>query len=52
MKLLEEDLFIKNMLLNAALFEVEKVIRQASIVLSRLTQLTCVVKAHRLRKVT
>ncbi|NLP27369.1 MAG: heat-inducible transcriptional repressor HrcA [Clostridia bacterium] len=47
---LEEDLFIKNMLLNAALFEVEKVIRQASIVLSRLTQLTCVVKTPSVKK--
>ncbi len=47
---LEEDLFIKNMLLNVALFEVEKVIRQASIVLSRLTQLTCVVKTPSVKK--
>lgn len=46
----EEDLFIKNMLLNAALFEVEKVIRQASIVLSRMTQLTCVVKTPSVKK--
>lgn len=46
----QEELIIKGMLIDAALFEVDKIIRQASLVLSKLTQLTCIVKAPSVRK--
>lgn len=41
----EEELIIKNQLINAALFEVDKIVKQATQLLSELTKLTCVVKA-------
>ena len=41
----EEELIIKNKLLDVALCEVDKVIKQATQLLSELTKLTCVVKA-------
>lgn len=46
----QEELVIKGMLIDAALFEVDKIIRQASLALSRLTQLTCIVRAPSVRK--
>ncbi|WP_139904058.1 heat-inducible transcriptional repressor HrcA [Clostridium thermarum] len=46
----EEELFIRSMLLNAALFEVDKIMRQVSVVLSKLTHLTCVVKTPSVKK--
>lgn len=41
----EEELIIKNQLINAALFEVDKIVKQATQLLSEMTKLTCVVKA-------
>ena len=41
----EEELIIKNKLLDVALCEVDKVIKQATHLLSELTNLTCIVKA-------
>ncbi|OPJ63840.1 heat-inducible transcriptional repressor HrcA [Clostridium oryzae] len=46
----EEEILIKDMLINAALFEVDKVLKQTSLLLSRLTKLTCVVKAPSVKK--
>jgi heat-inducible transcriptional repressor len=46
----EEEFLIRNMLLNAALFEVDKIMRQVSVVLSKLTQLTCIVKTPSVKK--
>ncbi len=39
-----EELKIKNQLLNAALFEVDKLVRQANLLVSELTNLLCVVE--------
>lgn len=47
---LEEEILIKNQILNAALYEVDKVIKQATQLLSELTKLTCIVKAPSARK--
>ncbi|MDP4089026.1 MAG: heat-inducible transcriptional repressor HrcA [Bacillota bacterium] len=41
----QEELLIRGMLMDAAMFEVDKIIRQVSLLLSRLTQLTCIIKA-------
>lgn len=41
---LEEELMIKNQLISAALFEVDKLVRQASVILSELTNLISVVE--------
>lgn len=41
---LEEENLIKGQLLNAALFEVDKIVKQATQLLSELTKLTCIVK--------
>ena len=46
----QEELLIRGMLLNAALFEVDKIMRQVSVVLSKLTQLTCIVKTPSVKK--
>jgi heat-inducible transcriptional repressor len=48
----QEELIIKNQLLNAALYEVEKIIKQATVLLSELTKLTCIVKAPSVKKST
>lgn len=42
---LEEELLIKSQLLNTALYEVDKIVKQATQLLSELTKLTCIVKA-------
>jgi heat-inducible transcriptional repressor len=41
---IEEENLIKSQLLNAALFEVDKIVKQATQLLSELTKLTCVVQ--------
>lgn len=41
---IEEENFIKSQLLNSALYEVEKIVKQATQLLSELTKLTCIVK--------
>lgn len=46
----EEELIIKNQLINAALFEVDKIVKQATQLLSEMTKLTCVVKAPSAKK--
>jgi heat-inducible transcriptional repressor len=46
----EEDLIIKTNLINTALYEVDKIIKQASILLSELTKLTCIVKTPSVKK--
>ena len=45
-----EEIMIKEYLLQAALFEIDKIIKQASALLSELTQLTCVVKTPSVNK--
>lgn len=47
---LEEELLINGVLINAALFEVDKVLRKATVLLSRLTNLACVVKTPSVKK--
>lgn len=46
----EEEYVIKSQLLSAALFEVDKLVRQAVQTLSDLTKLTCIVKAPSAKK--
>jgi heat-inducible transcriptional repressor len=46
----EEELIIKTNMINTALFEVDKIIKQASILLSELTRLTCIVKTPSVKK--
>ena len=46
----EEELRIKEYLINAALFEVDKIIKQTSLLLSELTKLTCIVNAPSVKK--
>lgn len=48
---LEEEILIKNQILNAALYEVDKIIKQATQLLSELTKLTCIVKTPSAKKV-
>lgn len=45
-----EELIIKSQLLDAALFEIDKLIRQATMLISELTRLTCIVKAPSVKK--
>nr|WP_284691990.1 heat-inducible transcriptional repressor HrcA [Clostridium zeae] len=47
---LEEELLIKKYLIDSALFEVDRMIKQASTLLSQLTKLTCVVNAPSVKK--
>lgn len=47
---LEEELLIKKFMLDSALYEVDKIIKQTSSLLSELTKLTCVVKAPSVKK--
>lgn len=47
---LEEELLIKKFMLDSALYEVDKVIKQTSALLSELTNLTCIVKAPSVKK--
>lgn len=47
---LEEENLIKNQLLNAALYEIDKIIKQATQLLSELTKLICIVKAPSAKK--
>lgn len=47
---LEEELIIKKSIIDATLYEVEKIVKQASSLLSELTQLTCVVNTPSVRK--
>lgn len=46
----EEELVIKAQLINSALSEVDKIVRQASQLLSELTKLTCIVQAPSFEK--
>jgi heat-inducible transcriptional repressor len=46
----EEQLIIKSQLLDAALYEIDKIIRQATILISELTKLTCIVRAPSVKK--
>lgn len=46
----EEELIIKTNMINTALFEVDKIIKQASVLLSELTKLTCIVKTPSVKK--
>jgi heat-inducible transcriptional repressor len=46
----EEELKIKGQLINAALYEVDKIIKQASTLLSELTKLTCIVRTPSVKK--
>jgi heat-inducible transcriptional repressor len=46
----EEEMIIKGNLINCALFEVDKMIKQASVMLSELTKLTCIVKPPSVKK--
>lgn len=45
----EEELRIKTQLINEALYEVDKIVRKAILLLSELTKLTCVVKTPSVR---
>lgn len=47
---LEEEIMIKKYTIDMALFEVDKVLKQTSALLSELTRLTCVVKAPSVKK--
>lgn len=47
---LEEELIIKKSIIDATLYEVEKIVKQASTLLSELTKLTCVVNTPSVRK--
>lgn len=46
----EEEILIKKMVLDAALYEVDKIVKQASSLLSELTKLTCIVEAPSVKK--
>lgn len=46
----EEEFLIKNQMLTAALYEVDKIVKQATILLSELTKLTCIVKSPSAKK--
>lgn len=46
----EEEMLIKAKLIDSALFEVDKIIRQASVLLSELTKLTCIIKTPTVKK--
>ena len=45
-----EEIMIKEYLINAALFEVDKILKQVSTLLSDLTKLTCIVKSPSVKK--
>lgn len=47
---LEEELKIKEHLINCALFEVDKIVKEASTLLSELTNLTCVIQTPTVNK--
>ncbi|MDP4143901.1 MAG: heat-inducible transcriptional repressor HrcA [Bacillota bacterium] len=46
----EEELIIKSQLVDAALYEADKIVKQAITLLSELTQLTCIVKTPSIKK--
>lgn len=46
----EEEFMIKNQILNSALHEADKMIKQASCILSELTKLTCIVRTSSVKK--
>lgn len=46
----EEEMRIKGQLINLALYEVDKIVKQASLLLSELTNLTCIVKTPSVKK--
>jgi len=48
----EEELIIKSKILDAALFEMDKVLKQASILVSDLTKLTCIANPPSVKKST
>lgn len=47
---IEEELQIKQHIINCALFEVDKIVKEASTLLSELTNLTCVIKTPSVNK--
>lgn len=47
---LEEELLIKKFMIDSTLYEVEKIIKQTSTLLSELTKLTCIVKTPSVKK--
>ncbi|MBB6624288.1 heat-inducible transcriptional repressor HrcA [Clostridium gasigenes] len=47
---LQEELRIKEYIINSALYEVDKIVKQASTLLSELTNLTCIVQTPSVRK--
>lgn len=47
---IEEELRIKEYIINSALFEVDKIVKQASTLLSELTSLTCVVQTPSVKR--
>lgn len=46
----EEEMRIKGQLINLALYEVDKIVKQATLLLSELTNLTCIVKTPSVKK--
>lgn len=46
----EEELLIRNSIINGTLYEVDRIIKHTSALLSELTQMTCIVKAPSLHK--
>lgn len=46
----EEEMIIKRQLINAAFNEVDKIVKQATVLLSELTKLTCIVKTPSVKK--
>jgi len=47
---IEEEIMIKSQILSAAIFEVDKIVKQATQLLSELTKLTCIVEAPSAKK--
>ena len=47
---IQEELRIKEYIINSALYEVDKIVKQASTLLSELTNLTCIVQTPSVRK--
>ena len=46
----EQEQLIKGKIINAALFEIDKIVKEATLLLSDLTKLTCIVKAPSVNK--
>lgn len=46
----EEELIIKSQLLTSALYEVDKIVKEATVLLSKLTKMACIVRAPSINK--